>query len=199
MFQGALGAVLEIGSASGELQQVFLARGIPSYGVDSNAAAVAVANSAGCNTTHGDAIEHLRTLSDGVLGGLVARQVIQHFSPETLQELLALAKSKVRRGGLVTLETFNPQSFQALSKQGLQGISRHPDAVEQMAMAAGLSLKETRFLSPVPPHFLLRELPDDSSNTFPFRDGIQRLNANIRQLNALLYGYQDYCMVFEVQ
>lgn len=199
IFQGASGTVLEIGSATGELQQVFLVRGIPSYGVDSNAAAVAVANSAGCNTVHGDGVQHLRTLSHGVLGGLVARQVVQHLSPESLRELFALAKSKVRRGGLVALETINPQSFLALSKNGLGGFPRHPDTLVQMATVAGLSLRETRFLSPVSPHFLLREIPNDSSYTSPFRDGIQRLNANIQQLNALLYGYQDYCVVFEVE
>jgi hypothetical protein len=62
---------------------------------------------------------------------------------------------------------------------------------------AGLAIKETRMLSPVAMNHLLKEIPVDSSHKPAVADAIHRINENIAQLNRLLYGYQDYCLVLE--
>jgi hypothetical protein len=74
----------------------------------------------------------------------------------------------------------------------------HPDTLGYIATLSGLKLCETRYLSPVASQHLLKEAPIDSTYSAPLVDSIQRLNANIRQLNALLYGFQDYCLILEV-
>jgi len=202
VFKGAPGKVLEIGSGRGELQRLFRAHGVGSYGVDLDVVMVNVANASGCDTQYGDGIAHLRSLADQSLGGIIAVQVVEHLTREQLKELCELAKRKVKQGGKVVFETINPQSILALSSNYFRDPTHvwpmHPDTLGYIATLSGLRLCETRYLSPVASQHLLKEAPVDSTYSAPLVDSIQRLNANIRQLNALLYGFQDYCLILEV-
>lgn len=202
MFASARGKVLEIGSGRGELQRLFKNAKIESYGVDLDQAMVNVANSAGCNTQFGDGIAHLRSLPDRSLGGLVAIQVVEHLTRHQLHELFALAKVKLLPGSTIAFETINPQSVLALSSNYFRDPTHvwpmHPDTLGYMATLAGLTIKEVLPLSPVSPNELLKEIPVDSSHLPAVKDAISRINENIKQLNRLLYGHQDYCLVLEV-
>ncbi|MFM1847140.1 MAG: hypothetical protein RL417_614, partial [Pseudomonadota bacterium] len=61
------------------------------------------------------------------------------------------------------------------------------------------AIVETRYLSPVSHNHLLREIPVDTTLKPNLVDVVHRINANIAQLNRLLYGFQDYCLVLEVK
>lgn len=202
IFKGAKGSVLEIGSGRGELQRLLHREGIRSYGIDLDVAMVNVANAAGCETAHGDGIAHLRSVPDRSLGGLVAVQVVEHLTRDQLAELFSLAKQKLMPGTKVALETINPQSVLALSSNYFRDPTHvwplHPDTLGYMATLAGLAIAETKMLSPVAPNQLLKEIPVDSSHLPAVADAIRRINVNIQQLNRLLYGFQDYCLVLEV-
>jgi O-antigen chain-terminating methyltransferase len=193
--------VLDIGSGRGELLRLFKAAGIESYGVDLDTVMVNVANSNGCKTMYGDGIAHLRSLEDGSLGGVVAVQVVEHLTREQLKELCELVKRKVKPGGRIAFETINPQSLLALSSNYFRDPTHvwpmHPDTLGYMATLAGLKILEVKMLSPVSPNHLLKEIPVDSSHTPAVGDAINRINENISQLNRLLYGFQDYCIVLE--
>ncbi len=201
IFRGSQGPVLEIGSGRGELQRLFKNAGIDSYGVDLDKVMVNVANEHGCRTMYGDGIAHLRSLADGSLGGVVAIQVVEHLTREQLRELCELVKRKVRAGGRIAWETINPQSMVALSSNYFRDPTHvwpmHPDTLGYMATLAGLKIVETKMLSPVAPNHLLKEIPIDSSHKPAVADAIHRVNENLAQLNRLLYGYQDYCLVLE--
>ncbi len=203
IFAGAKEKVLEIGSGRGELQRLFAAEGVPSYGVDLDAAMVNVANAAGCATLLGDGIAHLRTLPDRSLGGLIAIQVVEHLTRDQLHELFSLAKAKLVPGARIAFETINPQSVLALSSNYFRDPTHvwpmHPDTLGYMATLAGLTIREVMPLSPVSPNQLLKEIPVDSSHLPAVKDAIVRINENIKQLNSLLYGFQDYCLVLEVR
>jgi 2-polyprenyl-3-methyl-5-hydroxy-6-metoxy-1,4-benzoquinol methylase len=201
LFKDARGPVLDIGSGRGELLRLFKAAGIESYGVDLDTVMVNVANSNGCKTMYGDGIAHLRSLEDGSLGGVVAVQVVEHLTREQLKELCELVKRKVKPGGRIAFETINPQSLLALSSNYFRDPTHvwpmHPDTLGYMATLAGLKILEVKMLSPVSPNHLLKEIPVDSSHTPAVGDAINRINENISQLNRLLYGFQDYCIVLE--
>lgn len=201
IFRNTTGPIVEIGSGRGELQRLFGAAGLESYGVDLDVAMVNVANSQGCKTLHGDGIAHLRSLPDNSLGGLVAIQVVEHLSREQLHELCCLAKSKVKAGGRIAFETINPQSLLALSSNYFRDPTHvwpmHPDTLGYMGTLAGLKIIETKMLSPVSPNHLLKDIPIDSSHTPAVADAVRRINENFQQLNRLLYGFQDYCLVLE--
>ncbi len=201
IFRGTKGAILEIGSGRGELQRLLSAAELESYGVDLDVVMVNVANANGCKTLYGDGIAHLRTLADRSLGGLVAIQVVEHLTRQQLQELMELAKSKLKPGGRIAFETINPQSVLALSSNYFRDPTHvwpmHPDTLGYMATLAGLRIIETKMLSPVSPTHLLKDIPVDSSHTPAVADAVSRINDNFQQLNRLLYGFQDYCLVLE--
>ena len=202
IFKNAQAPVLEIGSGRGELQLLFKQGDIPSYGVDLDVVMVNVANSSGCTTQYGDAIAHLRGLADRSLGGLVAIQLVEHLTHAHLKELFELAKKKLRSGARVAFETINPQSVLALSSNYFRDPTHiwplHPDTLAYMATLAGLKIVETKMLSPVSPNQLLKEIPSDSSHTHAVADAVSKINVSFQQLNRLLYGYQDYCLILEV-
>lgn len=202
IFANAKGKVLEIGSGRGELQRLFKQHTITSYGVDLDKAMVNSAQATGCDTQYGDGIAHLRSLPDRSLGGLVAIQVVEHLTRDQLHELFDLARKKLVSGARIAFETINPQSVLALSSNYFRDPTHvwpmHPDTLGYMATMAGLKIAEVKMLSPVAPNQLLKEIPVDSSHLPAVADAIKRLNVNIQQLNKLLYGFQDYCLVLEV-
>ncbi|MFO0417446.1 MAG: class I SAM-dependent methyltransferase [Pseudomonadota bacterium] len=201
LFKGATGPVLDIGCGRGELQRLFKEASIDSYGVDLDAVMVNQSIANGCKVMYGDGIAHLRSLEDGSLGGVVAIQVVEHLTRQQLHELFALAKVKVRKGGKIAFETINPQSLLALSSNYFRDPTHvwpmHPDTLGYMATLAGLKIVETKMLSPVAVNHLLKEIPVDSSHTPAVGDAIRRINDNFGQLNRLIYGFQDYCLVLE--
>lgn len=202
IFKSAQGTVLEIGSGRGELQRLFKKSGVQSYGVDLDTVMVNVANAAGCDTKFGDGIAHLRSLVDASLGGLVAIQLVEHLTRSQLSELFELAKRKLKPGSRIVFETINPQSLLALSSNYFRDPThvwpQHPDTLGYTATLAGLKIVETRYLSPVSPNHMLREIPEDSNQPPPVLEATRRINQNIEQLNRLLYGFQDYALVLEV-
>ena len=202
IFKSASGTVLEIGSGRGELQGLFKNAGIKSYGVDLDTVMVNVANAAGCDTKFGDGIAHLRSLADGSLSGLIAIQVVEHLTRAQLRELCELAKRKLKPGSKIVFETINPQSLLALSSNYFRDPTHvwpmHPDTLGYTATLAGLRIVETRYLSPVAPNHMLKEIPVDPNHPPTVVDTVHRINQNIEQLNRLLYGFQDYALVLEV-
>lgn len=202
LFTDAPGPVLEIGSGRGELQKLLAAAGVATYGVDLDRAMVNVANSAGLKTLHGDGIAHLRSLEERSLGGLIAVQVVEHLTRAQLHELFVLVKAKLKPGAKAIFETINPQSLLALSSNYFRDPTHvwplHPDTLGYMATLAGLRIVDTKYLSPVSPNHLLREVPIDTALKPNVVDALHRINANITQLNRLIYGFQDYALILEV-
>jgi O-antigen chain-terminating methyltransferase len=202
IFKTAPATVLEMGSGRGELQRLFKKAGVPSYGVDLDTVMVNVANAAGCDTKFGDGIAHLRALPDASLGGLIAIQVVEHLTRSQLMELCELAKRKLKSGSKIVFETINPQSLLALSSNYFRDPTHiwpmHPDTLGYTATLAGLKIVETRYLSPVAPNHLLKEIPVDPNHPPTVVDTVHRINQNIEQLNRLIYGFQDYALILEV-
>ena len=202
IFTGAPGPVLEIGPGRGELQKLLNKSGIPSYGVDMDTVMVNVATAAGCDVKLGDGIAHLRAVPDASLGGLVAVQVVEHLTHAQIRELCDLAKRKLKPGSKVVFETINPQSLLALSSNYFRDPTHvwpmHPDTLGYTATLAGLKIVETRYLSPVAPNSMLKEIPVDRNKPSEMDEVVKQINQNMEQLNKMLFGYQDYALVLEV-
>lgn len=86
--------VLDIGCGQGEFVELLIRSDVEARGVE-----------------EGVALEYLRTLDDKALGGVTAIQVIDHFSALEIPEFVAVVADKVRPGGRVLVETFEPQSL----------------------------------------------------------------------------------------
>jgi 2-polyprenyl-3-methyl-5-hydroxy-6-metoxy-1,4-benzoquinol methylase len=101
--------VLDLGCGRGELIQVLVDAGITVRGVDSHGDSIALCTAKGLDAEQADIFAYLRDLPDASLGGVVCCQVIEHLPPQRLPEMIQLAHAKLRVGGLIALETPNPE------------------------------------------------------------------------------------------
>lgn len=202
-FRSAVSPVLEIGAGRGELQQLFRDSGIGSYGIDMDGAMVSACREKELNVEQAEAIAHLRSRPARSLGGVIAVQVIEHLTHPQFTELLRLCAEKVVPGGVVVFETINPRSLLALSSNYFRDPTHvfpgHPDTVAYALELAGIRVKEVRMLSPVAKEALLQEITGDEFSTPRWQQAVEQVNRNIRQLNDLLYGWQDYAVIGEVR
>lgn len=201
IFQGAKAPVVEIGPGRGELLKLLGKAGIDAYGVDVDAAMVERAGEDGLNVQLGDGISHLRSLKDSSIGGVIAIQVVEHLKNQQLQELLQLVQKKVVTGGKIIFETINPKSLVALSSNYFRDPTHifplHPDTLSYACTLAGLKVKEVRMMSPMPDAVKLQRLAVGDFLSNEVSTVVTSLNRSIEQLNELLYGYQDFCIIAE--
>ncbi len=205
IFAGVEKPVLELGPGRGELQTLFREftgqgrSGIPSYGIDIDEAMVQASREKGLDVRLEDGLAHLRSLPDQSLGGVIAVQVVEHLTRQQLHELFLLCAAKVVKGGAIIFETINPRSLLALSSNYFRDPTHvwplHPDTLSYGMNLAGLQIEEVRLLSPVPQEAQLRPLAVEEYMTPRWSHMIELFNDNIKKLNDLLYGYQDYCVV----
>ena len=203
LFAGQSKPIVEIGGGRGELLELFNKRGIESYSVDLDEAQVLASAGKGLDARVGDGIAHLRSLKANSIGGVIAIQVVEHLSKDQLEELVRLAASRVVRGGKIVFETINPKSVLALSSNYFRDLTHvfplHPDTLEYLMTLSGLRVLEVRPLSPVADEAQLRPLEIDPYMTPRWAFAVETLNRNFAMLNEMLYGYQDYCIIAEVQ
>lgn len=198
-FRTASKPVLDVGCGRGELLELLRAAKIPARGIDLDAAMIAECKKKNLDVEQADLLGFLRNLPDASLGGIIALQVVEHLPNAVLTEFIALAKKKIAAGGLVIFETINPTSLTALSSNYFRDpthvFPQHPDTLGYMLTLAGIELVETKYLAPVPESAKLRELTTELAMTPRWSETVTLLNHNIRLLNSLLFGYQDFCIV----
>lgn len=195
-FTGAELPVLEIGAGRGELQELFREQGIPSYGVETDQGMAEYSKAKGLDVRTEDGIAHAASLPDRSLGGLIAVQVIEHLPREALLQLLRAAAVKVMTGRYVIFESVNVASVAALSQNYFRDPTHvpplHPETVAYFMEREGFRDVKIEPASPYPQGAMLQLIPENDYMTPGWADLVKRVNANLEQLNRLLYGAQDY-------
>lgn len=120
------GPVLDVGAGRGELLEALRDAGIEGRGVDLDAGMAAGAQAAGVEVQVGDALAVLRDTPEASLGAITAMHVIEHLPPAELDELLVLARTRLRAGGLLVAETINPHATHALKTFWVDPTHQHP-------------------------------------------------------------------------
>ena len=179
--------VVDLGCGRGELIELLREAGIPAYGVEIDPDFVALLEEKGIEVVAQDAVAHLESLEPGAVDGIVGSHLVEHLPAAAVSRLVALAGEMLADGGILILETPNPESVLAGSVNFHRDLTHvrpiHPDTLAFLAESAGFSKVEIRRLSPVPEDERL-PVPDDDN-----------LDEIVGQLNELLYGYQDYAVV----
>lgn len=187
------GPVLDVGCGRGELVVALDEAGVAATGVDSDPDMVAEALRAGAKVTAGDAVAHLASLPEGSLGAVVAIQVVEHLRFAQVLALIEAARSRLRPGGLLVMETPNPTSLVVLGNSFILDPTHerplHPSLLSFACESAGFRSVELRFWAPAEAYHLATV--DD-----PEAPGwVAQVNRAFQQLNEVLFGPQDYAVI----
>ena len=100
--------VLDIGCGRGEFLELMRDAGIAACGIDLSREFVDQCRGKGLAAEVADLFTYLAGLPDAFLDGIFSAQVVEHLPPARLPEMIRLAAQKLRRGGVLAIETPNP-------------------------------------------------------------------------------------------
>jgi SAM-dependent methyltransferase len=179
--------VIDIGCGRGEFLELLAEIDVEASGIEIDPDLVKAATDLDLNVEYGDGLQRLAGETDGSLGGIVLIQVVEHLTPQEVLDLVALAYEKLRPGGKILIETVNPQSLYTFAHSfyvdPTHGKPVHPAYLDFLFREVGFAIVELQWRSP--PDEALQEVPDAPD----------KLNDNVRRLNRLVFGPQDYALI----
>jgi len=190
--------VLDIGCGRGEFLELMKEHDIRARGIDIDDGMVEYCCLKELNVEKTDAVSCLEHLDDNSLDGIFIDQVIEHLEPAYMVRLLSLCYQKIREGCHIVIETINPLSFVSFSNFFIDLTHKrpvHPQTLEFLVSSAGFKGMELHFLSPVQESSALHCLPEDGLRHPEDKEWLTEYNRNIRILNSVLFGPQDYAVV----
>ena len=101
--------VLDIGCDRGEFLEMMREGGVAARGIDLSQESVEQCRGKGLDAEVADLFPYLGALPDGEFDGIFSSQVVEHLEPPLLPEMIRLCASKLRRGGVLAIETPNPE------------------------------------------------------------------------------------------
>ena len=102
---------LDLGCGRGEWLEVLREINVEARGVDLDSAMVQECDKRGLNVERGDVLSILKSASDSSKSLLTAFHLVEHLEFEQLQHLFREAIRVLRPGGLLILETPNPENL----------------------------------------------------------------------------------------
>ena len=187
--------VLDIGCGRGEFLELLRERGIKARGVDIDTDMVLLCREKGLDVVKEDVFSCLEDSPDESLGGIFAAQVIEHFPADQIIRLVRRCYQKIRPGGVVVLETPNPQCLAVFARSFYMDFSHvwpcHPEAMRYLLESVGFGEIRVVFSSPVNPSLGIPPVED----TRVFGEETDRFNRTAAVLNELLLGPQDYAII----
>lgn len=173
--------ILDVGCGRGELLEVLREGGLKARGVDNNRILVERCQSLSLDVTESEALTYLRSLPEESLNAVTALHFAEHLPFEILVQFLDEAGRTLKPGGLIILETPNPENLLVGSCNFyLDPTHRNPipiPTMELLVTARGFSQPEVMRLHPV------------ASAPIEVKDQLTS------HLNHYLYGPMNYAVV----
>ena len=174
--------VLDLGCGRGEFLELLGESGLQGAGVDANMVAVRTCQSLGLDAHEGDLLAVLGGCGDASRGAVTAFHVIEHLPLNTLIAVLDEARRVLAPGGVLILETPNPENLRVGAHSFWNDPTHRapipPEVARFMVEQRGFADAAIRRLHPYPEDEWL-------TDTRPERD----------LLNMLLFGPQDYAVL----
>lgn len=101
--------VLDIGCGRGEFLGMMREQGIAARGIDLSEESVSQCRQAGLAAEVADLFAYLTAQPEDEFDGIFSSQVVEHLDPKSLPEMVRLCASRLRRGGILAIETPNPE------------------------------------------------------------------------------------------
>ncbi|MDN4035471.1 bifunctional 2-polyprenyl-6-hydroxyphenol methylase/3-demethylubiquinol 3-O-methyltransferase UbiG [Massilia sp. YIM B02443] len=108
---GAPARALDLGCGRGEWLELLGEQGFEAQGVDLDDGMLAACRERGLAARHQDALAALREQPEGSLALVSAFHLVEHLPFELVQDLIADALRALRPGGLLIMETPNPENL----------------------------------------------------------------------------------------
>lgn len=173
--------VIDVGAGRGEWLQLIRDEGLHGRGVDLNSKMATLCAERGLDCTQGDVIAFLRGLAPDSAGAVTGFHIAEHLPFKVLVALIDEALRVLRPGGVLLLETPNPQNLLVGSHTFyLDPTHRNPlppGLLSFLAEERGFVRVETRGLHPI-------------DQNFPGYD-----HALTAELDRFFYGPADYALV----
>lgn len=175
--------VLDLGCGRGEWLQLLREQGFSAQGVDSNEAMVNTCTEARLNVVQRDVIRYLDSVPDSTLGCVSCLHLVEHLPFDVALDLVAQIRRVLKPGGMILLETPNPQNLLVSS------YSFHLDPSHQRPLpppmlrffVEAIGFCEVQAL-PLHPYPDAMHFPDDGKGM-------------AARLNEYFYSAQDYAVV----
>ena len=185
--------VVDIGCGRAELVEMLTRRGVEAIGVDTDPSMVAESRDRGLDVRQVDGSSFLRGREPGSLGAVIATHLVEHLEFADLVELLELAATRLRPGGLFIAETPNPTSLVVLGNSFILDPTHlrplHPSLLTFLCEGAGFRDVRLRFHAPATDY----QLPMiDDPDAPPWA---KRVNDAFAKLNSVLFGPQEYALI----
>lgn len=178
---GVTMGILDVGCGRGEWLELLRDEGLQAKGIDLNRSMVEQSRSSDLEVVCGNAIDYLRTLPDHSFSAITSFHVIEHLDFKVLIELIDETVRVLKPGGLLILETPNPENVIVASCNFyLDPSHRRPLPSQVMRFlleARGLTDLEVVGLHPLPSARI---------------DGDTEL---IHRFNDIFYGPMDYAII----
>lgn len=174
--------VLDLGCGRGEWLRLLARQQMAALGVDNNAAMLDEARQQGLQVVEADLITFLRTTDANSIGAVTAFQVVEHLPQNILLELFQQAWRVLRPGGVLLLETPNPENLQVAA------YSFWLDPTHVRPIPAPLLAHSAAYFGFIDVHI-------ERSN--PWSDALHLADTSdaARHLEKLLFSAQDYALI----
>ncbi len=170
LFTGRLN-VLDLGCGRGEFLEMMRELGVQAKGIDLSDESIALCRHKELEAEKADLFEYLENLPEASLDGIFCSQVVEHIEPAKLPEMIRLAVTRLQRGGVIAIETPNPECL-AIFATHFYLDPTHQRPVPHPLLAFyleeyGVGNIEVRRLSPAVESMpSLRSLPEDFREAF---------------------------------
>jgi 2-polyprenyl-3-methyl-5-hydroxy-6-metoxy-1,4-benzoquinol methylase len=101
--------VLDIGCGRGEFLELMRDAQVPARGIDLDSESIGVCRVKGLDAAQADLFTYLAAVAPASLDGIFCAQVVEHLAPERIPEMIRLAASGLAHGGVLAIETPNPE------------------------------------------------------------------------------------------
>ena len=163
--------VLDIGCGRGEFLETMREIGVAARGIDLGEESVAQCRQKGFDAQVADLFDYLAEQPDEEFDGIMSTQVVEHLQPKRIPEMIRLCAAKLRKGGVLAIETPNPECL-AIFATHFYLDPTHTRPVPHQLLAfyleeAGFGLLEVHKLAPASESIPeVNELPEKFKNRF---------------------------------
>jgi len=181
--------ILDIGCGRGEFVEILKSKNKKCTGVDISDSMLKIAKEKGLNCINSDVLEYLKNKKNESIGGIFSSQVIEHFQPDYLREVVIQAQRTMKKGAIIILETINPLSLFALSRIFFLDITHqkplHPEYMRYLFESSGFFDVEIIYSE--------GNLNAERLETInPSNDIARTFNQNVDKINDILFSSLEY-------